>query len=116
MMSDAEVRGVFKFYNDLRSTPGKRHRVQLCRGESCAAVGALALPDPLPADVTVDNVYCLGNCALALSATIDGEVVARQAAGRTCRSFRGRRRPSAVTPVRACRSAGRTPRCRRGRA
>ena len=42
-LSRADVHGVVGFYNDFRRTPAPAHRVQVCRGEACQAVGAQAL-------------------------------------------------------------------------
>src|SRR5262245_60938509 len=70
-LSVAEVHGVVSFYHDFRTEPGAAHTVALCRGEACQSVGAEALYDDtreraggLGADVEVDEVFCLGNCAL----------------------------------------------------
>jgi formate dehydrogenase subunit gamma len=86
----AEVHGVVTFYHDFRREPAGRHVLKLCRAEACQAAGGdpLALhaearlgvpmgetaPD---GSVTLEPVYCLGLCALAPSAMLDGRVVAR---------------------------------------
>jgi formate dehydrogenase subunit gamma len=86
----AEVHGVVTFYHDFRREPAGRHVLKLCRAEACQAAGG----DPLAAhaetrlgmamgstapdgSVTLEPVYCLGLCALAPSAMLDGRVVAR---------------------------------------
>ena len=86
----AEVHGVITFYHDFRRKPAGRHVLKLCRAEACQAAGG----DPLAlhaearlgvpmgetaadGSVTLEPVYCLGLCALAPSAMLDGEVVAR---------------------------------------
>ena len=84
-LSRAEVHGVFTFYHDFRDVPAGRHVVKLCRAEACQAVGCEALADhaertfgtkfgTTSADgrVTLEAVYCLGNCALGPSVMIDG--------------------------------------------
>jgi formate dehydrogenase subunit gamma len=78
-LSAAEVHGVVSFYHDFRTTPPPAHVVALCRGEACQAVGAEELFDhtrarsgSLGADVEVREVFCLGNCALGPSGTVDG--------------------------------------------
>lgn len=89
-LSRAEVHGVVSFYHDFRSTPPGRHRVAICRAESCQAVGADRLlevakqrlgvePHGTSADgvVSVDPVYCLGNCALSPALMIDGHLHGR---------------------------------------
>ena len=70
-LSVAEVHGVVSFYHDFRTEPPAAHTVALCRGEACQSVGAEALyaetrarAGSLGADVEVDEVFCLGNCAL----------------------------------------------------
>ena len=86
-LPEGEVRGVISFYPDLRTTPPGRHRVCVCRGDSCAARGAQHIADSVEAhlgvnpgattpdgQITFDTVYCLGNCALSPSVTIDEEV------------------------------------------
>jgi formate dehydrogenase subunit gamma len=86
----AEVHGVVTFYHDFRRKPAGRHVLKLCRAEACQAAGG----DPLAlhaearlgvpmgetaadGSVTLEPVYCLGLCALAPSAMLDGRVVAR---------------------------------------
>ncbi|HLP68519.1 MAG TPA: formate dehydrogenase subunit gamma [Rhizobium sp.] len=89
-LSRAEVHGVVSFYHDFRSEPSGRHVLKLCRGEACQSMGADRLADELKraldvewggttADgaVTVEPVFCLGLCACAPSAMLDGEVHGR---------------------------------------
>jgi len=77
-LSRAEVHGVVSFYHHFRGTPAGRTHVRICRAEACQSMGARALeahakeilgvkagettPD---GRVTLDAVYCLGNCACA---------------------------------------------------
>lgn len=76
-LSTAEVHGVVTFYRDFRSTPPGRVTVRVCRAEACQAVGAQALLEhatvtlgvetgatSADGSVTLDEVFCLGNCAL----------------------------------------------------
>src|SRR5450759_3616313 len=76
-LSRADVYGVLTFYSDLRSTPPGTLRVQVCRGEACQALGGHALAKHATSSlgvnfgdtatdgsVTLDDVFCLGNCAL----------------------------------------------------
>lgn len=88
-LSVAEVHGVVSFYRDLRTDPPPAHTVALCRGEACQAVGAEELYDATRArahrlgdDVEVDEVFCLGNCALGPSGTVDGRLQGRLSADR----------------------------------
>jgi formate dehydrogenase subunit gamma len=83
-LSVAEVHGVVSFYHDFRTEPPAAHRVALCRGEACQSVGAEELyadtrgrAGSLGADVEVGEVFCLGNCALGPSGTIDGRLHGR---------------------------------------
>jgi formate dehydrogenase subunit gamma len=89
-LSRAEVHGVFTFYHDFRHEPAGRHVLKLCRAEACQAAGGDALAAHAEATlgvaigqttadrrVTLEPVYCLGLCALAPSAMLDGRVVGR---------------------------------------
>jgi len=89
-LSRAEVYGVLTFYSDLRSTPPGRVRVQVCRGEACQSVGAHALArhatrslgvdfggTTADGSLTLDEVFCLGNCALGPTVTVDGHLHGR---------------------------------------
>lgn len=89
-LSRAEVHGVMSFYHDFRTEPAGRHVVKLCRAEACQSMGADALAEHAKARlgvdfhgttengaVTLEPVYCLGLCACAPAALIDGRVVGR---------------------------------------
>jgi formate dehydrogenase subunit gamma len=85
-LSVADVHGVVSFYKDFRTTPAPAHVVSLCRGEACQSVGAEALygaaRDAAAAgdygpDTEVGQVFCLGNCALGPSGTVDGRLLGR---------------------------------------
>ncbi|HEY1613125.1 MAG TPA: formate dehydrogenase subunit gamma [Rhizomicrobium sp.] len=89
-LSRAEVHGVASFYHDLRDAPAGRHVLKLCGAEACQSMGADALAaravqelaigfGETTADrtVTLERVYCLGLCACAPSALLDGEPVGR---------------------------------------
>ncbi|MAT90988.1 MAG: formate dehydrogenase subunit gamma [Halioglobus sp.] len=89
-LSRAEVHGVISFYHDLRTRPPGRHVLQVCRAEACQAVGARELESHAQAtlgvdfgDTTADGaltlepVYCLGNCACGPSVRIDDAVHGR---------------------------------------
>jgi len=89
-ISRAEARGVFTFYHDFRKVPAGRHVVKLCRAEACQSMGCRMLerhashslgikmgettPDGA---ITLEAVYCLGNCALSPAVMIDGKVHGR---------------------------------------
>ncbi len=89
-LSHADVYGVLTFYHDLRRAPPGRHIVRVCQGEACQAMGARALTEQLArrfdiglgettkdGAVTLDPVYCLGNCALSPAVTVDGALYGR---------------------------------------
>ncbi|MFL6176815.1 MAG: NAD(P)H-dependent oxidoreductase subunit E [Ornithinibacter sp.] len=79
-LSRADVHGVVTFYSDLRRTPPPAHRVALCRGEACQSRGSEGLLAAAAdrwagaAGVEVDEVFCLGLCAVGPSGTVDGEL------------------------------------------
>jgi formate dehydrogenase subunit gamma len=89
-LSRAEVHGVFTFYHDFRKEPAGRHVLKLCRAEACQSAGGDALAARAEAKlgvsignttaderVTLEPIYCLGLCATAPSAMLDGRVVGR---------------------------------------
>ena len=89
-LSRAEVHGVVSFYADFRDSPHGRRVVRVCRAEACQSMGgeaaARALLQRLGLDwggttddgeLTVEPAYCLGLCAVAPAALIDGEPVGR---------------------------------------
>jgi formate dehydrogenase subunit gamma len=76
-LSRADVHGVVTFYHDFRAEPAGRTTVKICRAEACQAVGSSRLVDHVrdrygmelgetrsDGALTVDQVFCLGNCAL----------------------------------------------------
>src|SRR6266436_5788287 len=88
--SRAEMHGVVTFYHDFRREPAGRHILKLCRAEACQAAGGHVVADRVrerlgvdfgetSADgrVTLDAVYCLGLCATAPSAMLDGKLFGR---------------------------------------
>ena len=86
-LSVAEVHGVVSFYADFRTEPPAAHTVALCRGEACQSVGAEDLyadthgrAAGLGEGVEVTEVFCLGNCALGPSGTLDGQLHGRLSA------------------------------------
>jgi formate dehydrogenase subunit gamma len=89
-LSRAEVHGVMTFYHDFRHQPAGRHVLKLCRAEACQSMGGDRLADrvkqllgidfqqtALDGSVTLEPVYCLGLCACAPSAMLDGELHGR---------------------------------------
>jgi formate dehydrogenase subunit gamma len=89
-LSRAEIHGVVTFYHDFRHEPAGGHVLKLCRAEACQSMGgdalaaraeaALGVPmGGTTADgrVTLEPTYCLGLCATAPSAMLDGKLVGR---------------------------------------
>lgn len=89
-LSRAEVHGVISFYHHFRTQQPGRHVVEICRAEACQAQGARELeahakkalgvdyhgttPDRA---VTLEPVYCLGNCSCGASVRVGDEIYAR---------------------------------------
>ena len=80
-LSRADVHGVVAFYHDLRTQKPGRHIVKVCAAEACQAMGGRELTrhahEAAGGDVTVEPVYCLGNCACAPAVMVDGRTHGR---------------------------------------
>ncbi len=89
-ISRAEVHGVVSFYHDFRHGPAGRHVLKLCRAEACQSMNGPAIAEQVlkrfnidwggttpDGRLTVEATYCLGLCACAPSAMLDGEPMAR---------------------------------------
>ena len=89
-LSRADVHGVMSFYYDFRTAKAGTVSVKICRAEACQSMGAMALIEGFLAKrglklgdtsddgaVTVEAVYCLGNCAMAPAATVNGKLAGR---------------------------------------
>ncbi len=89
-LSRAEVHGIVSFYHDFRRHPPGRHVLRLCRAEACQAAGGERLAESLQrrrglawhattpdGALTLEPVFCLGLCACAPAAMLDGEVLGR---------------------------------------
>lgn len=89
-LSRAEVHGVLTFYHHFRRHPPGAHVVQICQAESCKAMNSdaltqyaqaklgVALHETTPdARITLEPVYCLGNCACSPAVMIDGNLYGR---------------------------------------
>lgn len=95
-LSRAEVHGVVSFYHHFHTQPVGRHVVEVCRAESCQAVGGRDLEAHARAALGVDwhetsadgkftlePVYCLGNCACSPAVRVGDEIHGRV----SCESF-----------------------------
>ena len=83
------------FYKDFKQQSPGRTTVRICRAEACQSVGSDALAQGVQArlgvgfgDTTSDGavsleaVYCLGNCALGPSVEVGGRLYGRMDADR----------------------------------
>jgi len=89
-VSRADVHGVVNFYHDFRTTPPGRHVLRICQAEACQSMGSRELtahaeqavgvklngttPD---GEITLEPVYCLGNCACSPAVMLDNRVYGR---------------------------------------
>jgi formate dehydrogenase subunit gamma len=78
-LSRADVYGVISFYHDFRDEPVHGTVVRVCRAEACQANGAEAVFEHArrTPGVTVEQVFCFGNCALGPAVEVDGRLVGR---------------------------------------
>jgi formate dehydrogenase subunit gamma len=86
----ADVQGVVSFYHDFRREPAGRYVVKLCRAEACQSMGSEELAENLERAlgikfgettpdrrVTLEAVYCLGNCALSPAVLVNNQLHGR---------------------------------------
>lgn len=89
-LSRAEVHGVISFYHDFREKKPASYVLRICQAESCQAMGSRKLTAELKAalnidfhesnseaDITLEPVYCLGNCSCSPNLTINSEMFSR---------------------------------------
>jgi formate dehydrogenase subunit gamma len=89
-LSRAEVHGVVSFYHHFRRAAPGRHVVQICRAESCQALGGehlaqhaqerlgIGFHESTPDGAfSLEPVYCLGNCACSPAVMINEELFGR---------------------------------------
>ncbi len=92
-LSRADVHGVVSYYHDFRTTPPGKHIVKVCQAEACQAMGSRELSAHAEQSlgvamhasneqVTLEPVYCLGNCACSPAIMINGKTHGRVSAGR----------------------------------
>ena len=86
----AEVHGVISFYHDFNTQPTGRNRLQICRAEACQARGSRSLETyaqqvlgigyhqtTADGEVTLEPVYCLGNCATGPAVRLNNQLYGR---------------------------------------
>lgn len=94
-ISTSEVYGIATFYNQFRFRPPGRHRIQVCLGTACHVVGGDIIlenferklgikegettPD---GEFDIERVACVGCCALAPVAIVDGDIFGQMAPSR----------------------------------
>ena len=80
-LTRAQVHGTMTFYHDFRLEPALKTVVKLCSAEACQAMGSRELAAEFSKtgnqEISVEQVYCLGLCATAPSAMIDGQIYGR---------------------------------------
>jgi formate dehydrogenase subunit gamma len=94
-LSRAEVHGTLSFYPFLRSAPGGRHTIGVCRAEACQSVNGRAIEQHLQqrlqvgwnettsdGRVTLRPMFCLGLCAIGPSLMVDQELHGRMTTAR----------------------------------
>jgi formate dehydrogenase subunit gamma len=102
--TSADVFGVITYYHDFKRTRPGRYTIKVCRGEACQAMGA----EELIADIkrrlkvevgaktadgefSLDQVFCLGNCALSPAVMVDHTLYGRVSADRMDKICKGLR-------------------------
>ncbi|TDW18903.1 NAD(P)H-dependent oxidoreductase subunit E [Kribbella kalugense] len=86
----AEVHGVVTFYKDFRRTAAGRTTVGICQAEACRSVGAVELAEhakrtvgcgfgetTYDGRVSLDEVFCFGNCALGPAVQVGDRLYGR---------------------------------------
>ena len=92
-LSRADVHGVVQYYQDFRTEEPGKHIVKICQAEACQAMGSRALTDHAEKtlamnlhdtkdDITLEPVYCLGNCACSPAVMVNGRTYGRVDAAR----------------------------------
>jgi len=92
-LSRADVHGVVSYYHDFRTSPPGKHVVKICEAEACQSMGSRELSKHAQKslglgmhesndDVTLEPVYCLGNCACSPAIMVDGKTFGRVNANR----------------------------------
>ncbi|AGP88890.1 formate dehydrogenase subunit gamma [Alteromonas mediterranea] len=91
--TEAEIYGVISFYAHFHLSERGRHTVEICRGEACQAMGSRQLEQAIQGqlgvtygqttedkNITLEPVYCLGNCACSPSIKVGDKTYGRMTA------------------------------------
>jgi len=89
-LSRADVHGVVSYYHDFRTEPAGKRIVKICQAEACQAMGSRELTahaeevlgvglhgTTVDGEITLEPVYCLGNCACSPAVMVDDDVYGR---------------------------------------
>ena len=87
-LSRADVHGVVEYYHDFRTEEPGKHLLKICQAEACQAMGSRKLTEHAKKvlamsfhdtenDITLEPVYCLGNCACSPAIMINGKTYGR---------------------------------------
>lgn len=89
-LSVAEIHGFVTFYHHFRTHPSGENVLQVCRAESCQSMGSESIESyckevlgidyhqtTADGSITLEPVYCLGNCACSPAVMINEKVVGR---------------------------------------
>lgn len=88
--TSAEIHGVISFYRHFHLVKAGTHRVEVCRAEACQARGSRELETHVKKslnvdyhettsdrNITLEPVYCLGNCACGPNIRIGDDIIGR---------------------------------------
>jgi formate dehydrogenase subunit gamma len=89
-ITQAELKGVYSFYDDFKTEPVAKTVVRVCQAEACQSVGSLALTRRVSKamglalgetsgdrEVALEPVYCLGLCSCGPSMMVGDKLYAR---------------------------------------
>lgn len=89
-LTQAEVKGVYSFYDDFKTAPVARTVVKVCQAEACQSVGSHQLTERVvqalglelgetsdDRSLALEPVYCLGLCSCGPSMMVGEKLYAR---------------------------------------
>ena len=93
--SQAEIIDVITFYDDFRLEPIGKNIIKICQAEACQSQNCKQLLSDVTShfnlnldetssdlNITLKEVFCLGNCGLGPSVMINDEVIGEATAGK----------------------------------